>query len=840
MKNLYIKLVTLCAVAAAVAVPQLAYAQSVLEEIIVTATRRAANVQDIPIAVTAVTPAQLERQGVDDLAELGNVSASFQLQSTQTEAQGTAIRIRGVGTTGNNIGLESAVGVFIDGVYQSRPGIAMGDLIDLEGIEVLRGPQGTLFGRNTTAGAVVIKTAKPDFEGTTGFVNATAGNFNAFGLQAGINLPATETLAFRVTGSTRERDGFLEAVTPNGGESYDRDRYQVRAQALWEPSEDFSLRLIADHQDADERCCASVVLSGPEGLPADVFAAALPAVGFDALENLRASNDTEYVGITEQSGFSAEVNWNLNDNVSLTYVGSYRDFESSYVSDEGTALPLLVIGDDPDGIDLPNTGDFIETQTHELRFNGTALDGKLDWLVGFYYSDEDILENWNTVIGADFSRIAGLANFGNEGFLQAFAGAGNLFSTGVFTPVDLDQSYAQNQFTQSAESKSIFTHLIYSVNDKLDLTLGLRYVEDEKNAAFNQLSSSNPACLATNPLVQGLFAGDPAAFATLDGVFGAGAFPPEVFPNVVGGALALNCFFFAGPAIGTDGQAPFLPTEFDQDFEDDELIYTLQAAYKATDDVLFYAGFTHGYKAGGFNLDPLGFSGGNTPDFRSELIDSYEIGVKSTINNGITRINAALFYSDLTDFQVLDFTGVQFQTFNVDDVTSSGIELEVKHGFSDALSGDLAVTLNNAEYGDNCDLGGTLTQATSFCGSDLSNSPDTVIVAGLTYELGFNSGWSLLSNINARYESDRRSGLNPRNSVGGPIADFDVQDAHTKVNVRLAFTSPNENLSFELWGVNITDEVTRSITFNTALLTGSRSAFTEDPRTYGVTARYKF
>jgi len=162
--------------------PQLSTAQA-LEEIVVTATRRAQNIQDIPIAVTAVTPTQLERQGVDDLGELGNVSASFNLQSSQTESQGTSIRIRGVGTTGNNIGLESAVGIFVDGVYLSRPGIALGELIDLEGIEVLRGPQGTLFGRNTTAGAVVVKSAKPSFDGVSGFVNATGGNFNTFSVQ---------------------------------------------------------------------------------------------------------------------------------------------------------------------------------------------------------------------------------------------------------------------------------------------------------------------------------------------------------------------------------------------------------------------------------------------------------------------------------------------------------------------------------------------------------------------------------------------------------------------------------------------------------------------------------
>jgi len=144
----------LCATSSVLAVisAQTVSAQnSVTDEIIVTATKRAQSVQDIPIAVTAVTPQRLQREGILDIKTLGTVAPGFSVQSTQTETQGTSIRIRGVGTTGNNIGLESAVGVFIDGAYQSRPGIVLGELVDIEQIEVLRGPQGTLFGRNTLA-----------------------------------------------------------------------------------------------------------------------------------------------------------------------------------------------------------------------------------------------------------------------------------------------------------------------------------------------------------------------------------------------------------------------------------------------------------------------------------------------------------------------------------------------------------------------------------------------------------------------------------------------------------------------------------------------------------------
>jgi outer membrane receptor protein involved in Fe transport len=220
--------------------PQYALAQA-LEEIIVTATKREQSVQDVPIAVTAIDALTLERAGVKDLRDLSTVAASFNMNSSQTESQGTTLRIRGVGTTGNNIGLESAVGVFLDGVYLSRPGIALGDLLDVEAIEVLRGPQGTLFGRNTSAGALNIRTKKPNMLENEFFANATAGNHDAYNVQAGASGPIiADKLAYRLSGAWREQDGFLESTT--GAESRNRDRYMIRGQLLWEINDTMDLR----------------------------------------------------------------------------------------------------------------------------------------------------------------------------------------------------------------------------------------------------------------------------------------------------------------------------------------------------------------------------------------------------------------------------------------------------------------------------------------------------------------------------------------------------------------------------------------------------------------------
>ena len=228
--------------------------QRTLSTVTVTATQRAESIQDVPIAVTALDPEILDRAGVADVTSLDSVAPSFNMNSSDTATGGTTLRIRGIGTTGNNIGLEGAVGVFVDGVYLSRPGVALGDLMDLEQIEVLRGPQGTLFGRNTSAGALNIKTKAPDLEEFGGFANLTLGNYDLANLQAGINIPLIEdTLAIRLSGATRKRDGFVEGF--NGAESHNRDRYTLRGQALLDMGNMGTVRAILDYSKAEENCC---------------------------------------------------------------------------------------------------------------------------------------------------------------------------------------------------------------------------------------------------------------------------------------------------------------------------------------------------------------------------------------------------------------------------------------------------------------------------------------------------------------------------------------------------------------------------------------------------------
>ena len=812
--------------------------------IIVTATRRAENLQEVPLAVTAVGTEELDRQGITDIRNLAAVSPSFNLNSSDTETQGTTIRIRGVGTTGNNIGLESAVAVFLDGVYLSRPGAALGDLVDVERVEVLRGPQGTLFGRNTTAGALNITTKKPTLDTVEGFANASYGNFDFINVQGGVSLPLVEdTLGIRLTGAYRKRDGVL--TNQLGEDLNDRDRYSLRGQVYWEPSADFSIRLIADFSSADETCCGAVVLRESElfgagalqvnGLPADGGA---PFIGFDQIEARQTNSTSTFRNGYDNLGLSAEINWDIADSVSLTYIGSWRDFDDfSARSTDFVGLEVFSVGEGDSIFDGggPNTGE-IETWTHELRLQGEAFDDFLEWQVGVYYSDEQIQTSRGVLgLGADYEAYINtfLTSIGQPSAdTLAFVGTGGLLGNpNAVTDAVFTGAFADNRFSQDAESFAIFTHNKLNLTDRLGLVLGLRYTDDKKEGAFVQAGASNPGCSVTNP------------------AFGAT------------GLNGLLCFAFASP-VG-DENSVGLPREFGNgaaggafdEFNDDQLIYTVKLQYEASDTINTYASVTTGYKSGGFNLDASAGVNGADPRFASETIDAYELGLKADIFGGNGTLNIALFHQELENFQVLEFTGVAFQTFNVPSAKATGFEVEFNAQATDALSFNFAATYSDARYPSDCVDGDTtalvaaqlLPVATNLCGAQLTNAPEFVANAGFLWSDEItDSGWTMAISGNARYETDRRTSTQP-SEVGPAFTDplpFDVQNQNARINARIGFTTPDEAFTFEIWGNNLTDFQARNVTFNTPLrgTTGvrSRSAFLEDPRTYGVTVRTRF
>lgn len=839
----WLRFLSVLIVGLSVALPAMAE----IEEIVVTATKREESIQDVPIAVTAISDVQLERAGINDVTDLVRLTPSFNMNSSQTETGGTTLRIRGVGTTGNNIGLESAVGVFVDGVYLSRPGVALGELLDVEQLELLRGPQGTLFGKNTTAGAINVKTKKPNVEENEYWANATIGNFDAYNVQAGANIAVNDQLAFRISGAWRERDGYEESTT--GAESRTRDRYTIRAQALWLPTEDLSVRVIADYADADERCCDSVIVTDTilrgsgafvaAGLPADGGAASVGTTAF----NKREGNAEQFENGFEQWGVSTEINWDLGWG-QVTYIGSYREFESfsvqqsDFVSLDVFSVPSTSRVGNPFGQGRTS----IDTWTQELRLQGSS--DRIDWMVGLYYADEEIspASEGALELGSDYDAYTSVtAWFG--GLLQipgigALAGVplptGGTFGAVLASPnpsrafaggANALGSFAVNNFYQDGTSWSIFTHNVIHLTDQLDFVIGLRYVNEEKDGRFEQAAASNPAC--DNTITNG------NAIAP---------FSPAVAAFTIGFA----CFPFAA---SVDNTGFGTPREFDDTFKDNELIYTLKTVYAVNENINVYLGFTHGFKAGGFNLDPTAAVNGADPRFDSELINTWEAGMKSDLLDGLIRLNASVFLSKLKDFQVLEFTGVQFQTFNVDRVRSAGYELELLANPMEGLIISAGLTYADARYPNGCvefDPMSAVPPA-QLCGNSLTNSSRYTVVLGSQYE-GTVPGTELTYFVTAnyRFESDRRTSTQGTTGLGGPPNPRDIQEDNGKFDLRIGIGGEEGHWSVELFGNNIFDKQTKFVTFNIPLrgtgATGtiSRGEFLEAPRTYGITFRVNY
>lgn len=862
------------------ATPVLAQEDRAIDDniIIVTATLRAANVQDIPIAVTAVSPNELERQNVQDIRTLGSITPSFNLQSSQSETQGTSIRIRGVGTTGNNTGLESSVGVFIDGVYQSRPGVALGDLLDIERLEILRGPQGTLFGRNTSAGALNITTKRPNLSKVEGFVNASYGNFDYYGIQAGISAPLVEnTLGVRFAGAYRKRDGTLKSVNSDA-ESHNRDRFILRGQMLYEPDADISIRIIGDYAETDENCCSAVILRETELLGLGAFAAygvADPSAGVSAsgplaMRRMQSNDGHGFMNKTKQWGVSGELKWGLGESAELTYIGAYRKFKALSGQDDFVGAEVYAVGPAPfTAADAPYSGGNNRTMSHELRLQGSAFDDKLDWLVGAYYSTEKIRETQTMTLGPDFQAYVSNNLFLALGpALDAIAPNPLLALTVLASgsppnagPVDAAGSYGINRFTQDSENWSVFTHNTIHFSDNISLTLGARYVDEKKDGAFRQIDAFSPACGVIASGQQNIINNmTPTLTATLGAdPANAGLSPAQLAALVQGtatalarGALTATCFPFATEANLAQSGTLILPREFDLRFKDDELTYTAQLAYNNNAGFMAYIGHSHGFKSGGFNLDPAAAGGGGDPRFQSEKVDAYELGIKTSLLDNKVTANLALFHMEMSDFQVLEFTGVQFQTFNVAKAKSTGAELELLGRFHPNMTVNFAATYTDARYPNSCvgdpadHNAAVLPTIQTLCGVQLTNAPKWAGVMGVTYDGQLNdSGWGLLANVNVNYSGKRRTSTTPTETAA-PFAPlpYDWQEDYFKINARVGFTTPDEKFTFEVWGTNLSNEITRGITANTPLRGPagyrSRVAFVEEPRTYGVTVRSKF
>ena len=833
-----------------------------LEVITVTAQKRIQNLQEVPIAVTAVSGDDMSEAVIKDMYDLqSNVPGlgAFQSQS----ATNSSFSIRGVGTSSQNFGLESSVGLYVDGVYRARQNSMINNLVDVEAVEVLRGPQGTLFGKNTPSGAILVRTIKPSHDGEDGFVEATVGNYGLVNYSAATSISAIDDiLAFRVTAFGSQRDGIIDDVKLGDGKLNDRNRWGARLQALYTPSDDLSIRLIADYSDIDEICCgAPVQLSNLQAteIPGKFGSdAVLPQLGGTVFEGGDAFYDREVaVSFLPEStmtdkGLSAEINYTINDNYSLVAISAYRSFESyDNIDTDFTDADLFGTYNDSEQSSF----------SQEIRLDYTSEN--LNYILGAYYFSQDLDLDYSLYTDSLFNPFY-MSNF--SGALDPLLGGIDQISllTGGAIAPSAEGAPAGTGFDHTAEQEheswAVFGQFDYKLTDALTLTAGLRYTDESKDLStkfyenmaggtefptfFSSIGDpSNPETIVPGSLLWG------AGYAgALLGAVGAGQMSP-FDPTFQQAILPFQTPGWGFKSLGaTTSDRP----DIDESLEDEQVTGTVKLSYMVDDDTLVYASYGTGYKSGGTNTDRI--TAGFEPVFDAETSESFEVGIKTDFVEQNLRINAAAHYTTVEDFQANTFTGNGFNLQNAGDYVISGLELEASWFPTETIEVNFSYAFVNAEYDSfergNCwnaytwhtgitDPGQESTDPANpnpYCnrtGDIPAGEPEDTAV--LKFKKEFNLSDSVYSYMQLEYSYTGEMILDGSND---PYAK---QDAYSVLNARYFINFEEYDLDVILWGRNVLDEEYINRTnFNTPLQSGKLNAYVTEPATFGITFKKRF
>lgn len=847
-------------------------------DIVVTATKRAKTLQDTPVAVSVTTAETIERAQIRDLRDLQTVVPSLSVGQRQSSAN-TNFFIRGFGNGANNAGIEPSVGVFVDNVYRSRTAAQITDLPDVERIEVLRGPQSTLFGKNASAGVISITTEEPQFD-FSGSAELTYGNYDQIIAKGHVTGPLSDSVAASLVAGYNSRSGlFRDEGT--GDRTNERDRGFVRGQLLFDDGGSFRARLIADYDSIDENCCA--VVNAQDGIATPAVRALggqvnTPADMFDNVvyNNFNSTNDIE------NFGFSGQLEYDINDAFTVTSITAYRNTDAVTLQDSDFTSADLI---------YPNFQDLdIGTFTQELRLTGEITD-RIDLLLGGFFISEDIDQQNQLIYASQFRSYANLL------VQQLSGGALSLpVLEGAFGAAD-GRSYAgqflapgqgfNEHYRLDSEAFSFFGQLDFEVVDRLVLTLGGNYTDDSKTYTTDSVSTDvfsgidldapqyaafRGQLLFGGALAQGVgtaaglgrpatpaeiaaFAGsNPAAFGVIQA--GATAYAGANANNPAANPLApLRALQFMPPFVNVPN-----PVE-DNHVGDDNFSYTIRLAYDVSNVVNVYLSYATGYKASSINLSR---DSRPTEADRAALINAglgvnnltagtrfagpeesrvIEGGIKA--NWGDVSANLAVFDQEIEGFQSNIFTGSGFVLLNAGSQSTFGVEFEGLATIADALTLNLGVTYLDPVYDSF-----TVSAVGDLTGQRPAGIPEWSVVIGAQYEIEVGNGVVVpRASFLWQDETQLIEGL-PGFAVRNP--DGSIADAGPALAAAEPFTREVEDLSasisydlhsglsFALWGRNLLDSRDLGVIFDSPAQPRGISGYPNDPRTYGGTVRYRF
>ncbi len=868
-----------------------AKASSVLEEIVVTARRREESLQDTPISITAFTGASLDQRQINSLSAIGPFTPNlmFDTGATFSGANSSAsVFIRGIGQVDFTLTTEPGVGIYLDGVYMSQTIGSVLDLVDIERIEVLRGPQGTLFGRNTIGGAISVTSTKPANE-LQADVKVTGGEDSRFDVRAGVNFPITDNLAVRLSAATFNRDGYVAAPnTPSGEELGDINQDVARLALGWEPDEKFRLdfnvdwsrqrengvpnvlvgvfdgatfaipvppigtvptdalaplsfvdlhNLVATAPFGEQGClppfagpppfCSPTVVPNPRFLQSDICGGSglnQPGICSPGRSDIINIQNDPWVNTSTLNLTSQSDVWGANLTLAYDFNGATIKSITSYREMEA----FTAIDIDAVEVLIGDLVDDYETEqfTQEFQLSGVAINDRLNWLVGLYYFTEE---------GTNLDDVE-------------------------FTPARfLSGAQVDN------ESTAAFGQVTFDFTDKLSLTAGVRYTDETKKFIVPDTCFAPPKGPATSVFdpttgmdvtitcarLQSVI--DPKFLNGTDSTDPSSGFLPWI-NLIVGGDPNRDCCLpisnAAGIPVGgfipgldvspTTGlpQAPANGNGFplvpagtaERSFED----WTphINLAYKWTEDLLTYLSYSEGFKSGGF-VQRVFPPKTEVPSFEPESAKVYELGFKWLGADERLRLNGAVFFTDYEDLQIEVNDGIAPVTRNAAEAEITGFELELT-----AVPGanwliQAGVGYLDAEYTRLDPSQNFTTDLRSITlASKLVNAPEWTSNVGVQYTAHLGGGGQLIPRVDWAYTSDVF-----KDALNYPELR---QDAYSLVNAYLTYVAPQRNWEAALFATNLTDEEYITSGFANGLTQGRITANVARPRQWGLSLMYRF
>jgi iron complex outermembrane recepter protein len=722
---------------------------AVLEEVTVTAQKRAQSVQDVGIAITAYSGDQLEQLGFTNAQQVTSMAPGVQTIQPNGEAN-YAVAIRGVVANDFTTNVESPVALYIDEVYISQMSGAGFMLYDMERVEILRGPQGTLFGRNATGGLVHYITRKPT-EDFNGYIKGTYGDYDQYKLEGAVG-GGNEWVAARFSGTYLENDGYVTNRLDKSTDLNNADDQAYRAQLLITPTDDLEILFNVRHgeQDIDTGFFENVSSVEPQKLTPNTLNPVLEYLDNDGDVFAGDYDDPGYNDL-ETNGYTGTVKW-IFDNVTLTSITDYSTTERKYIEDS-------------DASPAPVFNFFLNTDaeqfSQEIRLDGAT--DNIKWVAGLYYLGLDIDDS-------------------NGAITDPFVGPA------VYDALEIPRTPGSeagfnNPYTSELDSYSAFGQLEYALTDTLNLVVGARYIQDEKDFEYS-----------TN------------AVEFLD---------PEQRNYDAPSNLAqpIELGYYKGSR------------------KDEEWSGRLQLDWALSDDLLVYAGWNRGVRGGGFNapllpLDPPFEYDDITMSYDPEQLDAFEVGFKGTYFDGLMRLNGAAYYYDYKDYQAFFIAGLQTITFNT-DADSQGFELELISSPIDGLDILLGAAYNDIELDARKDIPVQAPAGPSV------KAPEWNLNALVRYEWPMFGGY-VAAQGDIVYIDEHIFALTGAETV--------TEDGYSVSNVSLTYTTEDRNWEVSAFVDNVTDEEYLVQTFDLSGLDnfGMTEQYYGRPRWWGVSLKYSW